>query len=370
MQRQKQSIKNRIYTGCFVFVAVVLTHSFAVSPLVFADRFSEQINGLRQQNGQAQEATTLLEYEEDDIQAVINRLKGDIEAAEKQIKETTRKRDAIQAKISDAETELKQQRDLLGQNIRAMYVEGDMTTMEMLASSNDLSEFVDKEQYRQSLQEKIKNTLDKVTLLKKELDGEKQTLEKVIDDQQAIQKQLDSQRAEQNRILTMNQKQQAGYEQQIASNNMQIAELRRQQIAENSRFTSGSRANVPDTTGYPWANAPFPNSISDPWGMYQRQCVSYTAWKVWKSGRHMPYWGGRGNANQWDDNARAANIPVDNKPRVGDVAVSNRGYYGHVMYVEAVNGDGTITVSQYNAGWDGKYSEARISADGLSFIHF
>lgn len=370
MQKQKKIVKSWAFKTSFVFAAALLAFSFIASPVALADRFDAQINGLRQENGQAQAANNLLEYEEDNIQVVIDRLKGDIAAAEKQIQETTAKRDATQAKIDQAKADLAQQRDLLGQNIRAMYVEGDMSTMEMLASSKNLSDFVDKEQYRISLQGQIKSTLDKVTSLKKELDGEKQTLEKVIADQKAIQAQLDGQRAEQDRLLGMNQDQQAGYEQQIASNNKKIADLRRQQISENSRFTSGARTNIPDTTGYPWANAPFPNTISDPWGMYQRQCVSYTAWKVWKDGKYMPYWGGRGNANQWDDNARAAGIPVDSKPRVGDIAVSNRGYYGHVMYVEAVYGDGTIYVSQYNAGWDGKYSEARISASGLSFIHF
>jgi surface antigen len=104
--------------------------------------------------------------------------------------------------------------------------------------------------------------------------------------------------------------------------------------------------------------------------MYLRQCVSYTAWKVHASGRNMPYWGGFGNAKQWDDNAIAAGIPVDRNPQVGDVAVSNRGYYGHVMYVEAVHGDGTISISQYNASWDGTYSEARIPIGDLVFIHF
>lgn len=354
----------------FLVAALSLLSLALLSPVAIANRLEQQIDGLRQENNQTQAADNLLEYEEDNIQTVITRLQGDISAAEKQVQETTAKRDGIQAKINEAEAELAKSRDLLGQNIRAMYVEGDISTVEMLASSKDLSEYLDKATYRNALQSKIKDSVDKVTALRQELDGEKKNLEKVLADQTAIQNQLDSQRAEQARLLGMNQEQQASYESQISTNNQKIAELRRQQIAENSRFTSGARTNVPDTTGYPWANVPFPNSISDPWGMYQRQCVSYTAWKVWKSGRHMPYWGGRGNANQWDDNARAAGIPVDGNPRVGDIAVSNRGYYGHVMYVEAVYGDGTIYVSQYNANWDGRYSEARISASGLEFIHF
>lgn len=133
----------------------------------------------------------------------------------------------------------------------------------------------------------------------------------------------------------------------------------------SASFTSASG------TSYPWANAPFPNSIPDSWGMYQRQCVSYTAWKVASSGRNMPSWAGRGDANLWDDNARAEGIPVDTIPRAGDIAVDNSGAYGHTSYVESVNSDGTINISQYNVRWDGMYSEeTNKSPAGLVFIHF
>ena len=83
----------------------------------------------------------------------------------------------------------------------------------------------------------------------------------------------------------------------------------------------------------------------------------------------MPHWGGRGNANQWPNNARAAGIPVDGSPKVGDVAVSTAGYYGHVMYVEAVSGE-KVYVSQYNYHVNGEYSEMWVSSSGLQFIHF
>ena len=115
------------------------------------------------------------------------------------------------------------------------------------------------------------------------------------------------------------------------------------------------------------------DSLVDSWGLYNRECVSYTAWKVWSTGRYMPYWGGRGNAKQWDDNARAEGIPVDGTPRAGDVAISNAGIYGHTMYVEEVYDDGSIRVSDYNQQWDGLYRMYTISAakaDTFVYIHF
>lgn len=374
MVKQKiQNIKKHRYThrALVALLAFVFAAGFLTTPFAAADQFDQQIQQLRAQNNQSEAQRQQLRIEATSLQGMIDALQAQINGLQAQINENQAKSDDLQRQIVAAEAELVKQRDLLGQNIKAMYLEGQITTLEMLASSRDLSEFVDKEQYRNSVKDKIKDTLDTVNALKLELKGKKETLEKTLVDQRNMQNQLDLQRAEQARILGLNQAQRSELDAQIKATNGQISELRRKQAAENARLFGNGIRNVPDTTGYPWANYnPFPNETPDPWGMYLRQCVSYTAWKVWRSGRNMPYWGGRGNANQWDDNARAAGIPVDGNPRVGDIAVSNSGFYGHVMYVEHVYDDGRILISQYNAQWDGRYSEAVIYPGSLVFIHF
>ena len=50
-----------------------------------------------------------------------------------------------------------------------------------------------------------------------------------------------------------------------------------------------------------------------------------------------------GNANQWADEAKAANIPTSNTPRVGSIAQWSS---DHVAVVEQVNSNGTILVSE------------------------
>lgn len=162
--------------------------------------------------------------------------------------------------------------------------------------------------------------------------------------------------------------------QRIAEEN-RLAEEKR--IAEEKRLAEDRaaaelqrRLKGEPGENYPYTGASYYSNSPDPWGMYKRQCVSFAAWKVASSGRVMPYWGGRGNANLWDDNARSSGIPVDSNPTVGSVAVDNSGYYGHVMFVEEVYGDGTILVSQYNADGAGHYSIERRASSGLRYIHF
>jgi surface antigen len=339
------------------------------STFVYAANYNTQINELKKQNTQTKSEQQNLQTSAVGISDQITALQTEISGLESQITQSKAKDKSLQQDIAQAEADLAQQKQTLGQNIKQMYVENEMSTLEMLASSKTLGDYVDKAQYRNSVQAKITASVDRINALKQQLDNQRIEVQRLLEDQQAMQARIQTQKAENDRLLALNQQEQSNLEQDVRSRNVQINDLQKKQAQENARYNVG-KVVTGGTGSYPWANAPWPNNISDPWGMYKRQCVSYTAWKVSNSGRHMPYWGGRGNAKQWDDNARAAGIPVDTSPKVGDVAVSNAGTYGHVMYVEAVHEDGTISISQYNASWTGTYSEARRSTTGLVFIHF
>ncbi len=372
--KQKVKSKNTKFRQRLLTLSAILAlgAGFVVSPMVRADQYDEQIKAIQAENSQKKATVYQLQAQAESYQGEIDRLQAQINIIRQQISDNEGKRDALQAQIVAAQAELDKQKKLLGSNIKAMYVEGEISTLEMLASSKDLSEFLDKQQYRTTVQEKIKTTLDKITSLKVQLKDQKTEVEKLLADQQAMNSQLSEAQAQQNNLLAYTQDQKNQFTAQIKANNSNISELRRQQLIANARFIGGVPGSGPACGGgYPamWCEIPQDSAV-DSWGMYNRECVSYAAFKVAASGRHMPYWGGIGNANQWDNNARDWGIAVDGNPREGDVAQTDAGGLGHVMYVEYVYGDGTIYISQYNAGLDGRYSEKRISAAGLNFIHF
>ena len=146
---------------------------------------------------------------------------------------------------------------------------------------------------------------------------------------------------------------------------------RAEQLAANEGLHGKAIAGDPAHGRYPtkWDAPVMQDSRLDNWGMYNRECVSYTAWKVYETFGHMPYWGGVGNANQWPADARAAGIPTGSTPKVHSVAVSMRGYYGHTMWVEKVKGN-KIYVSQYNYDLQGRYSEMWVDASNFTYIYF
>lgn len=74
-----------------------------------------------------------------------------------------------------------------------------------------------------------------------------------------------------------------------------------------------------------------------------------------------------GNANTWAARAAAQGLATGSTPRVG-AAAQMRGYM-HVAYVTAVNGDGTVTISEMN--WRGLYqvSSRTVPASSLVYIY-
>ncbi len=371
---QKQKMKKvrhiRLKAFPLLLLAAVVVFSGAGLTHVMADQFDAQINALNQDSAAKRSNVAQLGAEAASLTDVIAKLQAQINATQNLINGYQAKQADLEKQIADAETELAKQKAVLGANIQQVYYEGDMSTLEVLASSHDLSEFVDKQEYRNSVNDQIKDTLNKIITLKHQLNDQKQQVEQLLKDQENAQAQLSSQQGQQNQLLSANVDQQNALNSQIKQNSSQVAALRAAQAAANRTLGGNVVAGDPGHGGYPgYLDRAAEDSLIDPWGMYNRECVSYTAWKVYQTFGHMPYWGGVGNANQWPADARAAGIPTGSTPRANSVAISMNGFYGHAMWVEAVSGN-TIYVSQYNYDLAGHYSEMSINGSGLIYIYF
>lgn len=100
---------------------------------------------------------------------------------------------------------------------------------------------------------------------------------------------------------------------------------------------------------------------------YYRNCTDYVAWKLRSVGVSLETVSGLGNAGSWDDNASSKGLSVTTTPKVGTVGVDER--YGHVVFVEAVNGP-NITISEYNWGSTGSYGSRTKTASQLGLSKF
>jgi RHS repeat-associated protein len=109
--------------------------------------------------------------------------------------------------------------------------------------------------------------------------------------------------------------------------------------------------------------------LSDPWNFYRCECTSYVAWKMNKRGiyfKNRMNSGHFGNAQNWAKNARAIGWTVSTTPTVGSIAQNDNGTWGHVAYVEAVNGN-NIRISEYNLNLKHNYNTRTVSKSKFDY---
>lgn len=121
------------------------------------------------------------------------------------------------------------------------------------------------------------------------------------------------------------------------------------------------------------------NTLVDPWTYINRNCTSFVAWRLYTRNGMSPVPGGYSNAGNWGSAAQNTGYTVNSTPAVGAVAwwsASAIPKYGHVAWVEAVNGS-NITVEEYNYpsasnGYQYYYYGERIISAGspTGYIHF
>jgi len=362
--------KSFVMRGSLLAIAILM---IAATPVAFlgmptqARDFNAEIQAVQRQIDQFNNEAARLSAEADNLQNKVAILNSEKAAMQAQVDLSQAEHDKLVEEIKLTEKKIASNQRALGTTIADMYVDEDISPLEMIASSSTIAEFVDKQTQQSSIRDSLKRIITETRDLKEKLEKQKTEVKLKLEDLTNQRNMLAAKEAEQQQLLDSTRGQEAAYQQLSAEGQAKRRELERLQQIEIARRYAGAAgtavAGDPGHGGYPnnLANSNYYNPIVDPWGMYSRQCVSYTAWKVYQKNGYMPYWGGVGNANQWPGNADRAGIPRGSTPRAGSVGVMMAGQYGHVVWVESVNGDGTINISQYNEylpglGW-GHYSE-------------
>jgi len=356
-------------------VLALAVSPFAIFQPAKAEVFDEQINALEQQIKQYNKETKVLQGKRNTLQNQLAKLTNEKSQIQSKLEISVAREKKITQEIAQNQKKIEQNKSVLGDTIADMYIDGEISPLEMLASSNNIADYVDKQANQEQVQSSLQKTIDQIEKLKKKLEEQKKRVKLVIQDQEKQRTQLISKENQKQQLIADTKGKESAYQKlsSKAAKNKSVLEQQQQEaisarlVAQNpgNSGNSGSSATAgdPNEGGYPRNLSSSPqDTVVDPWGMYNRQCVSYTAWKVYQKNGYMPYWGGVGNANQWPGNARAAGIGTGSTPKKGAVGIISAGQYGHSVFVESVNSDGTVNISQYNyflpngGGW-GQYSE-------------
>ena len=349
-----------------IWLAVLsLVASFTLIPSAYADELSDvnaQISALNGEIDQYNKRLAELQQQAGDIKTEIERLGIEQDKLRKEIELKQAEHDRLVLEIESTKKRISDNNEAIGYAIAQYYYSEENSTIERLASSDSFSAFLDQEVNLSSISDTLMGIVD--------LDAQKE--------------QLIAKENEQKQLLAMNERNANEVSGMKSQKDEQMSELRKKQqelLAEKYKNSGAgiAMAGDPAKGGYPYSGVcpAYQDAYADPWGMYICECVSYAAWKVEQAYGNMPYWGGRGNANQWPANARAMGITVSYTPKAGTVGIDTSGYYGHAVWVEAVSSDGSqVYISQYNA-WNaatnyswGEYSEQWVGAGAFVYIYF
>lgn len=355
-------------------VLMAIAGPIQMGSVVRADMYSDQIEAIEKEVQAYDSEASKLAAQSDSLQTAIGILQNQAATIQAQIDLSQAKYDQLIAQIAATEQKIKDNQDALGDTLANLYVDDDITPLEMLASSKNIGDYLDKQEYRNSIRDTLTEKIGEIKQLKIDLNKQKADVEHVLKDQQSQRVALVAKQGEQQALLNSTKNDENAYRNLSASKNSEIEKLREAQRRANAPAFGGGGIPAPSAGngGYPaqWANAA-QDSIVDSWGLYNRECVSYVAWKIANSGRYVPHFNGAGNANQWPSTLDSNQYPRGSEPRQGAALVTMAGPYGHVRYVESVNGNGTITVSDYNLGVDGLYRYYTMSPpSGGIYIYF
>jgi len=213
------------------------------------------------QKAAEQKAQEAAQYKDEGarVAALISQTENALNQTNSQIEFTQREIELLQEEIDKKTEELKVQKENLDETIRMVYEGGNPSMLEIVVSSNSLSQIIDQAQYMDSINQQIQSSIDKINQIKTELENNKTEQEQKKADlsdlkaqQEAQKRGLDSQKAEKDRLFSNAKTSQAAYEAKVAAARASIDALNSKisELSGNNKRVSYGKVTKGQIIGY------------------------------------------------------------------------------------------------------------------------
>ena len=373
---------------CAVLVAIAAPLQLT-SNSVHADSYDDQINAIQRKVDQYQAQADGFHKKADSLQAAVSAIVAEKNAIQQKLDLSQAKYDKLTHEIAVNKQKLADNKSALGEIVADMYVDGKVSPLEMLASSKNVGEYMDKNTYQASISDQLNSTINQINTLKTKLENDQKAVKNVLNEQKSQRAELAAKEKQKNDLLRQTKNSESAYKHKVAEGRARMEQIAAEQRAALQRVTGGGAFNYGSVGSFQFRNysgnsgcggggytlCGAQDSYSDQWGLLNRECVSYAAWAAYnRGGKYVGNFAGAGNAYQWPSTTQSMGATVNHTPSAGAVAIlpptSGFAPIGHAMYVEYVEGGGWVHVSQYNFGGTGEYSTMDIQASGVVFVHF
>ena len=240
----------------------------AAPPTAQAEETSDlqaQIAALETKRQQAQQQAAALQDDIDAQQELQDNLQSQIQVVEQQvtlyqqqidslgnqIQEQNQRIDSLNMQLEQSQAKRDQVEDLFHQRMRALYLEGDTSTLELLLGAKSYTDFLTRSQYMSSQASSDQAMLDELLSLENQINADREAVESTRNSLEANQAQVQSLKAEQDAKIAdletlqqQSESEEAGLQQDQDSYNRDAAEYQAQLDQANAELEAIARANA------------------------------------------------------------------------------------------------------------------------------
>lgn len=335
----------------------------------------EARSNMKQNQAEAYEYTK----KADSVAAQINQLNAEINTLSREIADSETKVANLKVEIEKTEKKLADNQSALAEMLIGMHFGGDNEPITILAGSTSISDYAEKQAREDVAKQEIAAASERVKQIKADLDKQKTEAEIALQSAQDKRNLIAAKKSDQQILKAQYDK--------SADDASALASYWEEQVKAlawtppSNTVGSGSRMWGANNT-YPYRyNCPQDNVRYSAYGGAVCQCTSYASYKAYEKWGITNTWGGHAynyvNAVGYWVPSTGIRTYVDKNPAANTIAVQLGGSYGHVMWVESVNANGSINVTEYNVNWSsigcniGDFcSRNNVGSSGTYFVHF
>lgn len=277
------------------------------------------------------------------LEGEVARLNAEITALEDEIARNQAVANDLSEQITLNTEKLNLQQVALAKMLVKMHFEEDPDPITLLAGSHSIGELAEKQSRQENVKNQVTTSAKNIRTLKEELEKQKEGVDALIASTEISRNEAASKRNQQLALINKYENDSAAYKR----DSEEARQTMQREIAiEIAKYNNGGVVGE-GYNSYPWAHrCPQDNVGYIVVGGYVCQCTSYAGWKAQEYfGIYISSWG---DAKSWGYSAQRQGYVVNDTPAPHTIAYSTAGIYGHVMWVESVNANGTINLTEYN----------------------
>ena len=164
----RANIINTTTTNLFKTL-VIFTVLLTISGTVFAaseQSLRQKASELKEQADAGKEKLDGASKQVDTLEEKVNQLNSEINQIQGQINTTSKNIEKTEKELEKTQKELERKKNIMNQSVRALYKQGDVSTVELIASSKNFTEFVTGKEYLERVKIGVQESAKKIDALK------------------------------------------------------------------------------------------------------------------------------------------------------------------------------------------------------------